>query len=112
MKLTSFTTAGRASYGTVADDGIVDLGARFPGCRRSATSSRRRRRARSTLVNAAPDVALEVVAFDPVIPNPDKIICVGLNYHDHVAETGRTVTANPVLFAATPAARSGTASRW
>ena len=37
--LTPFTTAGRASYGIVADDGIVDLGARFPSCRRSATSS-------------------------------------------------------------------------
>ena len=30
MKLCSFTSAGRATYGLVVDGGIVDLGARFP----------------------------------------------------------------------------------
>ena len=34
-----------------------------------------------------------------MIPNPDKIICVGLNYHAHIEETGREETPNPVLFA-------------
>src|SRR5262249_19783289 len=48
---------------------------------------------------AKPDFALSAIAFEPVIPNPDKIICVGLNYRDHVAESGRTVTEKPALFA-------------
>ena len=48
---------------------------------------------------AKPDFALSAIAFAPVIPNPDKIICVGINYRDHVAETGRTVTEKPALFA-------------
>lgn len=34
----------------------------------------------------------------PVIPNPAKIICVGLNYRSHIAETGRDDTSYPVLF--------------
>jgi 2-keto-4-pentenoate hydratase/2-oxohepta-3-ene-1,7-dioic acid hydratase in catechol pathway len=34
-----------------------------------------------------------------VIPDPDKIICIGLNYRDHVAETGRSITEKPALFA-------------
>jgi 2-keto-4-pentenoate hydratase/2-oxohepta-3-ene-1,7-dioic acid hydratase in catechol pathway len=34
----------------------------------------------------------------PVIPNPNKIICVGLNYGEHVRETGRELTENPALF--------------
>jgi 2-keto-4-pentenoate hydratase/2-oxohepta-3-ene-1,7-dioic acid hydratase in catechol pathway len=34
----------------------------------------------------------------PVIPNPNKIICVGLNYAEHVRETGREVTESPALF--------------
>ncbi len=33
-----------------------------------------------------------------MIPNPGKIICVGLNYHDHVKETGRALTESPALF--------------
>jgi 2-keto-4-pentenoate hydratase/2-oxohepta-3-ene-1,7-dioic acid hydratase in catechol pathway len=44
------------------------------------------------------DYAFDAVVHAPVIPNPDKIICVGLNYHAHVLETGRETTANPVLF--------------
>jgi 2-keto-4-pentenoate hydratase/2-oxohepta-3-ene-1,7-dioic acid hydratase in catechol pathway len=38
------------------------------------------------------------IRWRPVIPNPDKIFCVGLNYEDHRKETGRSVVANPVIF--------------
>jgi 2-keto-4-pentenoate hydratase/2-oxohepta-3-ene-1,7-dioic acid hydratase in catechol pathway len=48
---------------------------------------------------AAPDFPLEGLQLAPVIPDPDKIICVGMNYRDHVAEVGRTVTEKPALFA-------------
>jgi len=36
------------------------------------------------------------------LPNPGKIICVGLNYRDHVAEGGRPAPVRPVLFAKFP----------
>lgn len=35
----------------------------------------------------------------PVIPTPGKIICVGLNYRDHILEMGRPIPAYPTLFA-------------
>ncbi|MFK4296589.1 2-keto-4-pentenoate hydratase/2-oxohepta-3-ene-1,7-dioic acid hydratase in catechol pathway [Arthrobacter sp. GAS37] len=38
------------------------------------------------------------VTFLPVIPNPGKIICIGVNYHDHAAEAGRTLPAAPTVF--------------
>lgn len=34
----------------------------------------------------------------PVVPNPDKILCVGLNYATHVAETGREQKEHPAIF--------------
>jgi acylpyruvate hydrolase len=34
----------------------------------------------------------------PVVPHPDKIICVGLNYRAHIEETGRDLSAYPVMF--------------
>jgi acylpyruvate hydrolase len=37
--------------------------------------------------------------FAPLIPSPDKIICVGLNYRSHIQETGRDVPTHPTLFA-------------
>ena len=34
-----------------------------------------------------------------MIPNPDKIFCVGLNYETHRKETGRSVVSHPTIFA-------------
>lgn len=43
-------------------------------------------------------VALDNVELLPVIPNPEKIICVGLNYESHRIETGMPEMDHPVLF--------------
>jgi acylpyruvate hydrolase len=43
-------------------------------------------------------VGVDEVYLCPVVPNPDKIICVGLNYRAHVDETGRELPTYPVLF--------------
>ncbi|SMC52206.1 fumarylacetoacetate hydrolase family protein [Kibdelosporangium aridum] len=47
---------------------------------------------------SAQAVAVSDVHLRPVIPRPDKIICVGLNYHAHVGETGRELPTYPVMF--------------
>ena len=38
-------------------------------------------------------------SFAPVVPQPSKIICVGLNYRAHILETGRELPEYPTLFA-------------
>jgi acylpyruvate hydrolase len=43
-------------------------------------------------------VPLESVTLRPVVPAPDKVICVGLNYREHVAESLRDEPDYPVLF--------------
>src|SRR3954471_6417880 len=43
-------------------------------------------------------VPLADVALRAVVPAPAKVVCVGLNYSDHVGETGRDVPEYPVLF--------------
>jgi 2-keto-4-pentenoate hydratase/2-oxohepta-3-ene-1,7-dioic acid hydratase in catechol pathway len=100
MKLASYEHAGKASYGAVKDGGIVDLGSRlsYLGLRQLLDADALDD-ARKLVASTAPDVALADVALAPVIPDPDKIICVGMNYHEHVAEIGRTVTEKPALFA-------------
>jgi 2-keto-4-pentenoate hydratase/2-oxohepta-3-ene-1,7-dioic acid hydratase in catechol pathway len=40
----------------------------------------------------------EAVEYGPLVSRPDKILCVGLNYRAHVAESGRALPAQPVLF--------------
>ena len=47
---------------------------------------------------AAP-VPVAQADFAPLVPRPGKVICVGLNYRAHIAETGREMPAYPTLFA-------------
>lgn len=39
------------------------------------------------------------VTLAPVVPHPNKIVCLGLNYASHIAEMGRPTPAHPTLFA-------------
>ena len=43
-------------------------------------------------------LAVDQLDFAPVVPSPDKIVCVGLNYADHIAETGRDRPTHPTYF--------------
>jgi acylpyruvate hydrolase len=45
--------------------------------------------------------------YAPVVPQPTKIICVGLNYRSHITEMGRELPAYPTLFAKYPEAVIG-----
>lgn len=102
MKFVSFNSAGRASYGVVRAGGVVDLGRRagdrWPTLR-SLIAAGALAEAQLLADTSEPDFSLDEIEFAPVIPDPDKIICIGLNYRDHVAETGRPLTEKPALFA-------------
>ncbi len=102
MRLSSFVKASRPSYGIVKNGGVIDLGQRlgnrYPTLRALLTAGGLSQAARIAEAEE-PDAFLNELQFAPVIPDPDKIICVGLNYRDHVEETGRTVTEKPALFA-------------
>jgi 2-keto-4-pentenoate hydratase/2-oxohepta-3-ene-1,7-dioic acid hydratase in catechol pathway len=102
MKLVSFVHDGRPAFGAVKEGGVVNLAPHFAGqgilTLRGLLAAGALDAARGIVAGAAPDLALDGAIFLPVIPDPDKIICIGLNYRDHVAETGRTVTEHPALF--------------
>jgi len=98
MKLCSFNYNNIPSYGLVIDDGIIDLGKRLSEANLREFLARGNMADIETLRREAADYDLKEVTYNPVIPNPDKIICAGLNYHAHIEETGREETPNPVLF--------------
>jgi 2-keto-4-pentenoate hydratase/2-oxohepta-3-ene-1,7-dioic acid hydratase in catechol pathway len=54
------------------------------------------------LAESAPAEPLGKTRLLPPIPDPQKVICVGLNYADHAAETGATVGDEPVIFCKFP----------
>ncbi|MDQ5848526.1 MAG: fumarylacetoacetate hydrolase family protein [Pseudomonadota bacterium] len=100
MKLATYRTAQGASYGAVTQKGIVDLkrylGNQYPDLKALIAGNGFADAAKH--LSEAPDYKESDVVWLPVIPNPDKIVCVGLNYQDHVVETGRDNTENPALF--------------
>jgi 2-keto-4-pentenoate hydratase/2-oxohepta-3-ene-1,7-dioic acid hydratase in catechol pathway len=53
-------------------------------------------------IEAGPGVPLSEVKLLPPVLDPQKIICVGLNYADHAAETGATAGDEPVIFCKFP----------
>jgi acylpyruvate hydrolase len=55
-------------------------------------------RARAAAATGA-TLAVAELDYAPLVPAPDKIICVGLNYRDHVAEMGREPPDFPTIFA-------------
>jgi acylpyruvate hydrolase len=48
---------------------------------------------------SGPAHALDGTSFAPLVPRPGKIICVGLNYRNHILEMGRELPSHPTLFA-------------
>src|SRR4029078_3877487 len=100
MKLATVQTSRGPTYGIVTANGFIDLGTRL-GNRYPDLKSLIAARAVSDAQKFAgekPDLSLADVTWLPVIPNPGKILCVGLNYQDHVVETGRDNTEQPALF--------------
>src|SRR5215469_11424108 len=98
MKLASYRLDGEDTFGAVVGDSVVTLGGRkskYPTLRDALTAG-----ALGELAAAgkAADHKLSAVTFLPVIPNPEKIICVGINYKSHAEETGRDTMANPQIF--------------
>jgi 2-keto-4-pentenoate hydratase/2-oxohepta-3-ene-1,7-dioic acid hydratase in catechol pathway len=101
MRLASFEHQGRAAYGVISGSDVIDLTAvrdwPYPDLR--SLLGGWSPEVRAGIANCvAPCIPLSEVRWRPVIPNPDKIICVGLNYHSHAAETSRTASDYPVLF--------------
>lgn len=98
MKLASFNHAGRHSWGVVVGNEIADIGASGPATLKQALAQPNGLAAIKAAVSGAARTALSDVALVPVLPDPDKILCVGLNYENHRKETGRDVVEHPTIF--------------
>jgi 2-keto-4-pentenoate hydratase/2-oxohepta-3-ene-1,7-dioic acid hydratase in catechol pathway len=101
MKLASYRIDGSDSFGVVVGDGVVDLrpiAGEVGATLREALERDALARVRSWSAGREADHALASLAFLPVIPQPSKILCVGINYHSHVKETGRDVPTHPMIF--------------
>lgn len=107
MKFLSYTHQGRASWGLATATGVIELAtADIPDLKTAIATDALSRVARAA--QGRPDtLAWHDIRFAPVIPNPDKIICIGHNYEEHRQETQRAKTDNPSVFLRVPASQTG-----
>jgi len=93
MKLMSFRRNDATDGWGVAEGGsVLDCTAIAPTLRAALASGH------IALPPGAPRLAMEDVTFLPPIPDPDKIICIGLNYLTHILEGGRPKPEKPTIF--------------
>jgi 2-keto-4-pentenoate hydratase/2-oxohepta-3-ene-1,7-dioic acid hydratase in catechol pathway len=100
MKLASYIADGKDCFGVVIGDGVITLNQRLRGYAdlREALAGDALGDIRKALEGATPDHRLADVKLKPPIPNPEKILCAGINYRSHAAETGRELPKQPSMF--------------
>lgn len=101
MKLVSFIQDGQALYGLVQGEAYVapsaDFLARYPDLK-AVLAANALPELQAALQSGGQRVDPAQVQAQAVIPAPGKVICVGLNYKTHVAETKRPDSEHPSLF--------------
>jgi 2-keto-4-pentenoate hydratase/2-oxohepta-3-ene-1,7-dioic acid hydratase in catechol pathway len=99
MKLLSFVADGKELFGAVSGDGVVTLNDKIgqPNLRAALAAGALDAMCKAAK-DAKPDRKLSEVKFLPVIPQPGKILCAGINYRSHAAETGRELPKQPSMF--------------
>jgi 2-keto-4-pentenoate hydratase/2-oxohepta-3-ene-1,7-dioic acid hydratase in catechol pathway len=95
MRFCSFSREGRPAWGVV-EGGHVAVVDRWPTLRDAIAADALAEAAAQAAT--ARRVPLGDIDWQPLIPNPHKILCVGLNYEHHRRETGRADVAHPTLF--------------
>lgn len=120
MKLVSFETAGPERAGLVMDGRVLDLAALTDGVlnlpldvliEQPDLMERAGEIARSAgddpTILERHGIPLEDASLTAPVTRPGKIICLGLNYRDHAAESGMDIPSEPVVFAKLPTAVIG-----
>ena len=110
MKLTSFYIGDRSSYGIVTDTGVIDLGCLpdAPDNLRQALSQLGVDGVKALGHNLSADHALGDIAYERPIVDPEKIICIGVNYVNRNEEyDDTTLPPYPSVFMRTPGSLVG-----
>lgn len=101
MRLLSFEYQGRKTWGWMTPQGEVIDGALATKHRHPSLKSVLQAQALpqlAALEPGSPRLPFESLRLLPVIPDPDKIFCIGLNYEEHRIETAREPTGEPTVF--------------
>lgn len=110
MRLATIATPHGPRAAAFLNDRYVDLHGTdpaLPACMKTLLAAWPDMRSAVQAAANRPDAAsypAEAVTIRPPVPNPQKIVCIGLNYRDHAIEGGKAIPTEPVLFSKFPTA--------
>lgn len=111
MRLVSYSHQGRSSYGAIVGDSVLELATAAAPTLRDALAAEGvaglKARADACALAAGTRIPLSAIRYLQPITQPDKILCVGLNYHLHAEEAGMAIPKNPSIFVRFPGAQVG-----
>src|SRR5690606_26679661 len=108
MKLVRYGEKNRERPGVLDEHGVVrDLSGVLPEDGGSALSAETLARVASVLSEGRLPEVRAPGRLGPCVGAVGKIVCVGLNYHEHIREVGATAPTEPVLFMKAPSSLSG-----
>ena len=109
MRFASYRLSGRPTWGIIESEEAVHTGvalrARYPDLKSVIAANAYGEAAAAVAASARS--SLSELSWLAVIPNPDKILCVGLNYETHRKETGRAEVKHPTIFARFASSQTG-----
>ena len=101
MRFASYLVKGKPAFGIVTNMGAITLSDRLRGSktlREALTEDDALDEMLHLAKGAEPDTRLDGLKYLPVITDPKKILCVGINYRSHAAEHGHAVAEKPNIF--------------
>lgn len=103
MRFTTFMRDGQARTGLVLGQEVIDLNQSQPHIDADLRSALRKGQdlkaaAQAAALSNAPRLRLSDLELAPLVPEPGKTICLGLNYYDHAKEGGREKPVYPWFF--------------
>src|SRR5574337_1952821 len=111
-RFVSFSRQGRAGYGLLSDGGVIDCSARIADrwrALREVIADGALVRLAEEIACYSPDFGVDEMDYEIPVPDPEKIVCVGVNYPDRNEEykDGQAAPANPSLFVRFPRSFAG-----
>ena len=103
MRLVTFTHRGQRRLGARSGDSIIDFNAADPSIPTTMrefleAGDNAISRARAVIDRGDQAISATDVTIQAPIDNPEKIICIGLNYADHAAESSMPIPDEPIVF--------------
>lgn len=100
MRFTTYLDRGQARLGVVSGHDVIDLNRAQPQISADLRTALRQGQdlagaAAAAIASNAPRLPLDSLQLAPLLPEPGKIVCLGLNYYDHAKEGGREKPVYP-----------------